>query len=378
MSGIDQLLQAAADLEKIGVEAARAYNAAADRMTVLVNRALLDHPDLERLLGDNTFELFEDNHHNHVRFMGEMLLNGGIDGLVASLPWVYRSYHNQGVDYDYFPIALRAWIEAIRAEIELPGRHTEAAQLIGLYRWLIDHHDAVIRLAEMESPHEHDRAGPWAGHYAEFFDRLRSRDHRACREVCRAAVREGATQADIFQYIVYPAMTAIGELWEAGKIGVADEHMSTAIVNNVVISLYTDAPLPEYLGGVAVVATAPDEHHEMGAWMVATCLELEGWNVIYLGSDLPADEIARAVVAHRADLVALSVAMPFNVDAVRTTVATIRRGPEPHPAIVIGGGAFVRYPHLIETVDADAYFADGRSAAEWARQFRQATPAEAT
>jgi methylmalonyl-CoA mutase cobalamin-binding domain/chain len=55
-----------------------------------------------------------------------------------------------------------------------------------------------------------------------------------------------------------------------------------------------------------VVATPTGERHEIGALLVATTAAAAGWAVTYLGADLPAASVVRAVLAVDARAVALS------------------------------------------------------------------------
>ena len=71
--------------------------------------------------------------------------------------------------------------------------------------------------------------------------------------------------------------------------------------------------------GVAVLACAPGERHELGLMMAAIALRRDGWKVVYLGADTPlADAVA---LARRlpARLVGLSVALREHAQALQKT-----------------------------------------------------------
>ena len=54
--------------------------------------------------------------------------------------------------------------------------------------------------------------------------------------------------------------------------------------------------------GIAVLACAPGEHHEIGLLMLAILLRADGWQVAYLGADTPmadAAALAERIAARR-------------------------------------------------------------------------------
>ena len=59
-----------------------------------------------------------------------------------------------------------------------------------------------------------------------------------------------------------------------------------------------------------VVATPPGQIHEFGALVVAAAAAADGWRVTYLGTELPAEDIAEVAARMRARAVALSVVFP--------------------------------------------------------------------
>ena len=61
-----------------------------------------------------------------------------------------------------------------------------------------------------------------------------------------------------------------------------------------------------------MLACVPNERHEAGLLAAAVLLELGGFNVTYLGADLPADELLRAVETNKPRLVLLSTTVEMS------------------------------------------------------------------
>ena len=98
--------------------------------------------------------------------------------------------------------------------------------------------------------------------------------------------------------VVQPVLERVGEGWESGRFTVAQEHLVSAAVRARLERLVADARAG--VRGVAVLACAPGEQHELGLLMLAVMLRADGWQVAYLGADTPladAVELARTLSA---------------------------------------------------------------------------------
>jgi len=90
--------------------------------------------------------------------------------------------------------------------------------------------------------------------------------------------------------VVAPALRHVGDEWQAGRIGVAGEHLVAAGVRARVDRLLADARVG--VRGTATLACAPGERHELGLLTLAVLLRGDGWRVAYLGADLPLADAA--------------------------------------------------------------------------------------
>src|ERR1051325_2055870 len=103
--------------------------------------------------------------------------------------------------------------------------------------------------------------------------------------------------------------------------------------------------------------------HESGARMVSDLLEMEGWNTIYLGANIPVSSIIQLMRERDVDVLALSATMTFNVPAVERFIADIRRAEEVRPAkIMVGGYPFNIAAELWRRIGADAWAPDAAQA----------------
>ncbi|MGB5809615.1 MAG: MerR family transcriptional regulator [Polyangiales bacterium] len=111
---------------------------------------------------------------------------------------------------------------------------------------------------------------------------------------------------EFLREVVGPILQEVGDRWERGELRIAHEHASSTVMRGLLFSLMRLYPASDSMP-CAVVATPSEEHHELGALMVAMLATMHGWRVLYLGADLPAEEIAYAAESANAKLVMISV-----------------------------------------------------------------------
>ena len=111
---------------------------------------------------------------------------------------------------------------------------------------------------------------------------------------------------DFIQEIIGPTMVEVGDRWESGTLRIVHEHACSAMMRSLLSSLKRLYPA-NASGRSAVVTTPAHERHELGALMAAMFAAMHGWRVLYLGPDLPAEEIVYATGQANAELLLLSV-----------------------------------------------------------------------
>jgi len=169
---------------------------------------------------------------------------------------------------------------------------------------------------------------------------------------------------DIFQEVLYE----IGRLWENNRITVADEHMGTAITQFVMSNLYQYLETNEELRGKLVITGVQGELHQVGANMVADVLEADGWNVVFLGTNVPEDGIIQSIRQHEADLFGISSTMLFNIPKVVQLVEAVHKEFGNSVRIILGGSAFKTLEALPGELEGCAVASDLREALDRTRR----------
>lgn len=129
---------------------------------------------------------------------------------------------------------------------------------------------------------------------------------------------------------------AVGDAWMRGELAVFEEHLYT---EQLQVALRTGInAFPRQTGAPKVLLTTfPGEQHGLGLLMVEALLVPEGAQCISLGPQTPIEDIRRAAVAHKVQVVALSFSGAFPVRQAGDGLASLRRQLPPATAIWAGG-----------------------------------------
>jgi DNA-binding transcriptional MerR regulator/methylmalonyl-CoA mutase cobalamin-binding subunit len=152
----------------------------------------------------------------------------------------------------------------------------------------------------------------------------------------RAAMQLSA--ATVVDEVITPLLRELGESWHRGEISPAHEHLGTAAIRRMLSWMSGSAIVPGSAPAI-VVATPANQRHELGAKIAATTAATEGWRVVFLGADLPAEAIALAAIQSGAMVVALSMIFPVDDPDLAAEVARLRSLLPPKVLVVAGGPA---------------------------------------
>ncbi len=106
--------------------------------------------------------------------------------------------------------------------------------------------------------------------------------------------------------IALPLMRTAGRLWHEGRWSIAQEHLLSALLTNVLASflrLYTSSHPTTRI----VLATPRGEHHGFGILAAAMLAAVGGLGTVHLGTDLPAKDIVLAARHTNADVILLGI-----------------------------------------------------------------------
>jgi excisionase family DNA binding protein len=135
------------------------------------------------------------------------------------------------------------------------------------------------------------------------------------------------------------AMRRVGDLWHAGELSVAQEHVATRTATVALQRLQSvlDASGEEKLH--ALCCSVEDDFHELPLRLAALTLEASGLEVFNLGASTPFPALSEAVERFGPDLVCVSATVMVRLDRAVYDYAAFRKVARRAGATVVLGGA---------------------------------------
>jgi len=147
------------------------------------------------------------------------------------------------------------------------------------------------------------------------------------------------------EHIVTPVLVEIGERWHRNEISITREHFATNYLLHRLTTLLRTVPNIEG-GPLLWVGCAPGELHEGGAVLLAVYLRRAGYQVHYLGQNLPIDDFVGEVRRHQPAMVLLSASTMEAIKGLRQMANELAHIDMPRPIIGYGGRIFIRQPEI--------------------------------
>lgn len=173
------------------------------------------------------------------------------------------------------------------------------------------------------------------------------------------AVREGISPADIVSNALQSGMAIVGQKFSEGEFFIPEMLFAARAVQRSMEALRPKLGKADKitLGRVAIGTVAGDIH-DIGKNLVGMFLEGAGFEVIDLGTDVPAEQFVEAVIKYRPDILGLSALLTTTMPAIPAVLTALEAAELRKKVKVIIGGAPVNQ-HFADMVGADGYGHDG-------------------
>ena len=159
------------------------------------------------------------------------------------------------------------------------------------------------------------------------------------------------SQPHLIEELIIPLVYKVGDLWHDGDIRVANEHLASAVIRSFMTNLL-EQHMPSENAPIIISATPRGQDHELGALIVGVIAAAAGWKVIYLGPNLPVEEIAAVTDSLNANLVALSIVFPGDDLQLKKELRHLRQMLPTNVKLIIGGRAADGYLDVLEEIGA--------------------------
>ena len=186
------------------------------------------------------------------------------------------------------------------------------------------------------------------------------------------------TRPTLLKEVIVPLFEEIGILWRKGSLKIVNEHMATSVTRTFLLNLLRATQISDSAPKI-VIATTVGQWHDVGALTVALTVAEDGWQPVYYGPNLPAEEIALGVKLSCARAIAISITHLLDQHSLVEELRKLRRYIGRDLALFIGGRAVADYVHLLEELNAK-YISDIDQLCQELNAFisqkNQRTPAE--
>jgi methanogenic corrinoid protein MtbC1 len=169
------------------------------------------------------------------------------------------------------------------------------------------------------------------------------------------------TMTTVYVEIIVPALVEIGEAWHRGEITIATEHFASAYLRGRLMGLFQAYPNHHDMPMI-MVGCAPGERHEIGALIFALMLRQHGYNVIFLGQDVPVGDMIETVMHERPAMLCLSASSPASARALTELVSGLSPLGLSAPLVCYGGRAFDQDADLRQEIQGHYLGSDPRDA----------------
>lgn len=185
---------------------------------------------------------------------------------------------------------------------------------------------------------------------------LLDKDRKSGENLIIEAVKSGVSVEDIYVNVLQPSQYRIGLLWQSGKISVSQEHFCTAITQSVMSKLYDYIFASPKTGKTFVSLCVSDEYHDLGLRMVTDMVEMNGFDTVFLGANVPSKEIEEALSDYRADVLGISVTIASHLTILTDIISRVRSASQLSGVkILVGGYALNTAQSLWKKTGADSF-----------------------
>ena len=179
----------------------------------------------------------------------------------------------------------------------------------------------------------------------------------------------GASPLDILA-ACRQAMEVIGRQFEAGECFVPELILAGEVLKQIsakVKPLLQEQAVPSEKLGKIVFGTVEGDIHDIAKDIVAFMLDINGFEVLDLGVDVPPARFVETTRQTGAKIVGLSGFLTLAYDPMKTTVEALKAAGLNEVKVMIGGGQIDE--QIREYTGADAYGRDAMTAVSLAKQW---------
>ena len=143
-----------------------------------------------------------------------------------------------------------------------------------------------------------------------------------------------------YERLLAPVMYLVGELWKAGKLDVATEHVCSNAAHTLVKIINERGsrnPVANRKALKILICTPEGEYHSLGCMVIESFLISKGHSVSNIAPSVPSDAIIAFADKFNPDLIMISITLGDNIGAANKLINKILESRISVPPILVGG-----------------------------------------
>ena len=199
----------------------------------------------------------------------------------------------------------------------------------------------------------------------ELGEAIKRGDRDTANALTRKAIDSQVPAQEILDVMV-AAMDVVGQQFQKNEVFVPEMLIAARAMKEAmgllepILAAAGITPLAK-----AVIGTVEGDLHDIGKNLVAMMWKGANFEVIDLGTNVPAQKFVAAVREHKAQLVGLSALLTTTMPAIKTTVDALKSEGNSLAKVMIGGAPVTQ--EYADEIGADGYAPDAASAVDVAR-----------
>ncbi len=270
---------------------------------------------------------------------------------VTQVRWCHEALAAKKFETDEFIAALKVLAEVIEAEVTGSGKDIAEQYIRAAIEQLPRSTPQSMSVLNTET-----ETGRLA---ATYILAILEGDRRHAAKLIHEAVDDGLSVSDAYVKVLLPAANEIGRMWHQNELSISEEHFATSTTLMVMAQLLANHTPTAPNGKTVLVASVAGDRHMLGVHVASDFFEMDGWRVIFLGADVPGNDLIQAVFDFKADLVVLSATLHTHLLTMQQVIQAVKKVTEPKPIpVLVGGNAFISEPDIAKQISADGYASD--------------------
>jgi len=143
-----------------------------------------------------------------------------------------------------------------------------------------------------------------------------------------------------YERLLAPVMYKVGELWEAGRLNVATEHVCSNAAHTLVKIInerVSRNPVGNRKTLKILICTPEGEYHSLGCMVIESFLRSKGYSVYNIAPSVPSDSVIVFASKYNPDLIMISMTLADNIGAANKLINKILESRISVSHILVGG-----------------------------------------